>query len=49
VENGVSLRTSKSFGDARKLAEVRRGIPRSWRRLGQEDEREMEKGGWGFL
>jgi hypothetical protein len=36
-------------GDARRLAEVRRGIPQPWRRLGQEDEREMEEGSAGFL
>jgi hypothetical protein len=44
-----SLTRSESTGDARRLAEVRRGIPRSWRRLVQEDEREMEEECWGLL
>jgi hypothetical protein len=38
-----SLTRLESTGDARRLAEVRRGIPRSWRHLMQEDEREMEE------
>jgi hypothetical protein len=44
-----SLTRSESTGDARRLVEVQRGIPRSWLRLVQEDEREMEEECWGLL
>jgi hypothetical protein len=55
-ERGMTSRRRRGLHTASDLtiydastAALRRGISPAWRRLGQEDEREMEEGGEGFL